>query len=159
VAPAAIHLRLFQRSDFEALYRIDQACFPKGIAYGRLELKLYLGTPGSHCVIAEISDEIAGFILTERSGQRAHIITLDVLDAYRRRAIGAALLEAAEVDAQLHEVDRVYLETATTNEPAIAFWRKHGYREFGTIADYYGPGQNAFAMEKRIGTTTRSERD
>jgi len=35
-------LRSYRASDFETLYRIDQVCFPEGIAYGRFEMKVYL---------------------------------------------------------------------------------------------------------------------
>ncbi len=42
----------------------------------------------------------------------------------------------------------MYLETATTNKAAIALWKKHGYREFATIENYYGRGLDAFEMEK-----------
>jgi ribosomal protein S18 acetylase RimI-like enzyme len=47
-------------------------------------------------------------------------------------------------------VRQMYLETATTNKPAIAFWKKHGYRELGTIKNYYGGGLDAFEMRKSL---------
>jgi ribosomal protein S18 acetylase RimI-like enzyme len=162
--------RPYQPSDFDALLDMDQACFPKTIAYGRREMKSYLQSEGSRCIIAEIlgvevpgselsgtensgfetSKTIAGFILTESNGELAHIITLDVLEAYRRQSIGSMLLEAAEQEAANHGVSRMYLETATMNKAAIALWKKHGYRETGTIENYYGRGQNAFEMQKRL---------
>jgi ribosomal-protein-alanine N-acetyltransferase len=133
---------------------VDQACFPKGIAYGRGELKIYLRSEGSHCLLAEVAGEVAGFILTERSAEQGHIITLDVLDAYRRQHIGSLLLEASEQDAASRGGKRMVLETATTNKAAIAFWNKHGYREFATIKDYYGRGLDAFRMHKILVTRT-----
>jgi ribosomal protein S18 acetylase RimI-like enzyme len=134
---------------------MDQACFPKTIAYGRQELKSYLQSEGAHCIVAEIPGPanpkmIGGFILTERSTDFAHIITLDVLEPYRRQSVGSMLLQAAEREAAAHGVACMYLETATTNKAAIALWKKHGYRETGTIANYYGRGQNAFEMLKRL---------
>jgi ribosomal protein S18 acetylase RimI-like enzyme len=42
------------------------------------------------------------------------------------------------------------LETATTNNAAIALWRKHGYRQLVTIEDYYGRGRDAFQMGKDL---------
>lgn len=147
-------LRPYLRSDFEALVSIDQACFPKGIAYGRQEMRIYLQSEGSQCLVAEIpGTAIAGFIVTERSLELAHIITLDVLETYRRRSIGSALLHAAEEEAATHGAALMYLETATTNKAAIALWKKHGYRESGTIENYYGRGQHAFAMQKRLERT------
>lgn len=146
-------LRPYQPSDFEVLVAMDQVCFPKTIAYGRREMKSYLQSEGSYCIVAEITTPpkpkmLAGFILTERSGEFAHVITLDVLDQFRRQSIGSLLLQAAEQEAASHGVACVYLETATTNKAAIALWKKHGYRESGTIENYYGRGQNAFEMMK-----------
>jgi [ribosomal protein S18]-alanine N-acetyltransferase len=153
-------LRAYRPSDFNALIAIDQVCFPKAIAYGRREMKSYLQSEGSHCIVAEVpspgmraaaaSSTIAGFILTERGGEFAHVITLDVLEAYRRQSIGSLLLEGAEREAASHGAAWMYLETATTNKAAIALWKKRGYRETGTIENYYGRGQNAFEMQKRL---------
>ena len=147
---SAFRLRACQPSDFETLLRIDAACFPRGIAYGRREMQFYLRSEGARCLIAEADGESAGFILTEQSAEFAHIITLDVLEAYRRRDIGSALLRAAEQAAAAQGATRMVLETATTNKAAIALWKKHGYREIVTIADYYGPGLDAFEMYKTL---------
>ena len=148
-------LRPYQPSDFEALLAIDQVCFPKTIAYGRREMKSYLQSEGSQCIVAEIPSQtnpqtIAGFILTERSNEFAHIITLDVLEPHRRRSVGSKLLGAAEREASATGAAIMYLETATMNKAAIALWKKHGYRESGTIGNYYGRGQNAFEMLKSL---------
>jgi ribosomal-protein-alanine N-acetyltransferase len=143
-------LRAYRPPDFETLYRIDQICFPKGISYGRFELKVYLRSEHTHCVIAETSGEIAGFILTELIVDEAHIITLDVLEDYRRQGIGSLLLSAAEEKMTSRGGKRIVLETATTNKAAIALWKKHGYRQFGTIEGYYGWGLDAFRMGKDL---------
>ena len=153
-------LRPYRPPDFDTMLAIDQVCFPKAIAYGRREMKSYLQSEGSDCIVAEIpspeapgtetSAKIAGFILTERGGEFVHVITLDVLDAFRRQSIGSLLLQAAEREAASRGAAIMYLETATTNKAAIALWKKHGYRESGTIKNYYGRGQNAFEMQKRL---------
>jgi ribosomal protein S18 acetylase RimI-like enzyme len=150
---SAPHLRLYQPSDFETLYRMDQVCFPKGIAYGRFELKIYLCSEGSHCLLAEVAGKVAGFILTEQSAEEGHVITLDVLEAYRRQAIGSLLLATAEQETASRGGKQMYLETATTNKAAIAFWKKHGYREVAKIGNYYGRGLDAFQMRKQLGAT------
>ena len=153
-------LRPYQPSDFEALLAMDQVCFPKAIAYGRREMKSYLQSEGSHCIVAEIpgraisgpaiSGTIAGFILTERAGDLAHIITLDVLNTFRRMSSLTRFLYDLERESALRGGKRMVLETATTNKAAIALWKKHGYRETATLEHYYGRGQNAFEMQKRV---------
>jgi [ribosomal protein S18]-alanine N-acetyltransferase len=159
VSIPGVHLRPYRASDFDALVAMDQTCFPKTIAYGRREMKAYLQAEGSHCIVAEVSAEqthvhatetLAGFILTERDAEFAHIITLDVLETFRRHSIGSLLLQAAEQEAASRGANTMYLETATTNKAAIALWKKHGYVEIGTIENYYGRGQHAFEMQKRL---------
>jgi ribosomal-protein-alanine N-acetyltransferase len=155
VPASGLILRSYQPSDFEALLAMDQACFSKTIAYGRREMKTYLQSEGSHCIVADIaspefSRTIAGFILAERSSEFAHIITLDVLEPFRRQSVGSSLLSAAEREASASGAAIMYLETATTNKAAIALWKKHGYRETGTIENFYGRGQHAYEMQKRL---------
>jgi [ribosomal protein S18]-alanine N-acetyltransferase len=160
VSISGLVLRAYRPTDFDALLAMDQACFSKTIAYGRREMRAYLQAPGAHCIVADVpaakrnQDEasriIAGFILTERDAEFAHIITLDVLEEFRRHTIGSVLLHAAELEAAARGAHTMYLETATTNKAAIALWKKHGYRENGTIENYYGRGQHAFEMQKQL---------
>lgn len=145
-----IRLRPCQPSDFDTLYEIDQSCFPPGVAYTRFQLKFYLRSPGSYCRIAEVSGEIAAFILAEFSAEYGHIVTLDVLEQFRRLGIGTLLLDAAERHATSRNISRMVLETATTNKAAIALWKRHGYRQVVTIKNYYGRGQDAFEMQKML---------
>ncbi len=150
---APTKLRPYQASDFETLYRIDQVCYPPGIAYDRIDMAYYLGAPGALCLVAEVGGTAAGFIITHRRKTVGHIITVDVLENYRRRHIGTELLVAAEEDASSHGVNRMDLETATTNKAAIALWNKHGYREVGRLKDFYGQGLDAFEMRKPMRAT------
>ena len=143
-------LRAYRPSDFDDLHAIDQLCFPKHIAYGRREMQSYLRAEGANCIVAEVSGTIAGFVVTQCGAEVGHIITLDVLAAYRRQSIGSLLLEASEKQAASQGVNLMYLETATTNKAAIALWRKHGYRETATIENFYGRGQHAFEMQKQL---------
>jgi len=151
VASSPVQLRSYFPSDFETLYRIDQVCFPEGIAYGRFEMKVYLRAKSSYCLLAEFRGNIAGFILTELAPDEGHIITLDVLEDYRRQGVGALLLASAEKEAASRGGKRLVLETATTNKAAIALWKKHGYRQLGIIESYYGRGRDAFRMGKDLG--------
>ena len=151
-------LRLYRSSDLDDLYRIDQACFSAGIAYGRKELKSYILSDAAYCVVAEIAGEIAGFVISECSARLAHIITLDVAAGHRRRSLGSLLLQSVEIEAASQGASLMYLETATTNKAAIALWKKHGYREAAIIENYYGPGLDAFEMHKLLNTSARAGR-
>jgi ribosomal protein S18 acetylase RimI-like enzyme len=146
-----IALRPYTPEDFESLYEIDQACYAPGIAYSRPELHAYLRLPGADCVIAAIRRKPVGFCLTAHRETRGHIITIDVLEVYRRHKIGSSLLEAVESRLAEYGVNEVILETATENYSAIAFWDKHGYRTRGIWKGYYPGGRDAYAMSKSLG--------
>ena len=92
-------------------------------------MKSYLQSQGSHCIVAEIagpevsgretSKTIAGFILTERGGEFAHIITLDVLESYRRQTIGSLLLQAAEQEAASQGATACILKPQQPTKPRL----------------------------------------
>jgi len=145
-----IHLRKFAPGDFETLYEIDQACYAPSIAYSRRDLRDYLQMPGAECIVAGAGTEIVGFCITARDTAEGHIITLDVIETSRRRGVGSLLLAEAERRLAASGVWRVSLETATDNAPAIAFWKRHGYRTLGILRRYYPTGLDAWAMSKTI---------
>ena len=145
-----LHLRAYQPDDFEALYAIDQACYPPGIAYSKRLLRWFLRLPRAECLVAEAGGQIAGFILAEHADEYAHIITIDVLAAQRRRRVGTALLEAIEQSLAGRGVRQVELETATDNHAAVAFWQKHGYRTVGVLKRYYLERLDAYSMHKPL---------
>ena len=147
---AEFDIRPYEPADFDILYEIDQVCYPPGIAYSKRMLRWFLRQPGALTLVATQNDGPIGFIVSECEPPRGHIITLDMLEAYRRHGIGSALLRETEGRLFEHGVRRIALETATDNAPAIAFWEKHGYRTFGALKDYYGAGHDARAMQKAL---------
>lgn len=152
-----IKMRAYREADFETLYAIDQVCYASAVAYTRAELEWYLGLRGAECVVAEAGGKtrgarpkIAGFVVTISRARHGHIVTIDVLEVFRRVGAGSALLRSAEEKMHARGVTEVWLETATNNDVAIAFWNKHGYRNRGRLANYYPDGIDAFAMAKTL---------
>ena len=143
-------LRDYRDEDFDTLIEIDQACYQPGVAYSKRDMLAYLQFPGAECVLAETSRETAGFCISARQRARGYIVTIDVLEKYRRLGAGSALLREVERRLATHGVREIGLETATDNESAIAFWKKHGYRTRGVEKGYYPGGRDAFAMTKII---------
>ena len=143
-------VRLYDPADLPALYRIDQACFPRGIAYSKASLCWFLSLSGSICLVSELRGVLAGFVIARAQAARAHLITLDVLAPYRRRCIGSVLLHAVESDLAAQHVRVVELETATDNHAAVAFWQKHGYRTLDILERYYLGRIDAYSMSKPL---------
>jgi ribosomal-protein-alanine N-acetyltransferase len=146
----ALTLRSYEPHDFAALHRLDQACFPPGISYSKMTLRYFLMLSSADCVVALEENQIAGFILSEENPPLAHIVTLDVAEKHRRHGAGTALLEKLESNLAARGVRSILLETATENEPAVAFWQRHGYRIEATLKRYYLGRLDAYEMRKLL---------
>ena len=153
-----LSLRSYTPEDFETLHEVDQLCYEPAIAYSKREFRNYLRFPGAECVIAEQDAKIAGFCLTAQQRTRGYIITIDVLEAFRRHGVGSALLAEVERRLAANGATEVGLETATDNESAIAFWQKHGYRTRGVWKGYYPGGRDAFSMTKALSSPAPAAR-
>ena len=150
-------IRPYEVQDFSKLFKLDQACFPPGVAYSKWSLQYFLNLPAADCLVAEESKpfetqgkQIVGFILAEQNPPLAHIITLDVAPRQRRAGLGTRLLSEMEKHFRYHGVRSVLLETAVNNESGIAFWEHHGYRTEAVLKKYYLGRVDAFEMRKRL---------
>lgn len=145
-----VAIRQYEARDFGGMYKLDQACFPPGIAYSKWSMQYFLNLPAAACLVAEEGKQIVGFILAEQNPPLAHIITLDVSPAKRRTGLGTALLNEMEKYFRYHQVRSVLLETAVDNESGIAFWEHHGYRTEVVLKRYYLGRIDAYEMRKRL---------
>jgi len=142
-------VRDYRPEDFEALYRLDQSCYPPGIAYSRYALGEFLSLPGARAWVAEDDGQLAAFIIVRHATRRhGHIITLDVRVDRRRHGVGTALLTTAEDWLRGEGVTLVRLETAVDNPAAVAFWEKAGFQTVSRLAGYYLGRVDALRMEK-----------
>ncbi len=144
-----MHLRAFRADDLETLFKIDQACFAPGIAYPREELSGFISQRRSRTWVAEEIGETVGFLIAERQAQKVvHIVTIDVVDRWRRRRVGSLLMDAAEAWAREQKLLFVYLEAQENNTAAQGFYEARGYRKVDRVEYYYSDGTSAWVMLK-----------
>jgi ribosomal protein S18 acetylase RimI-like enzyme len=132
--------------DLNALRSLEQICFPLD-AWPIWDLIGVLTLPNVVRLKAVIGDQMVGFIAGDIKPieQLAWIGTVGVLPQYRKRGIGAALLEACE---QLIEVPRIRLCVRISNHEAIHLYEKLGYQRVSIWPRYYINGEDAVVMEK-----------
>ena len=108
-------------------------------------------TQDSQTWVAEEAGAITGFLIAQRQPhQILHIITIDVLKAWRRRKVGSLLMDAAELWAGENRLRMVGLETAEDNFAAQKFYQARGYRKVDEIEHYYADGTSAWVMVKAL---------
>jgi N-alpha-acetyltransferase 10/11 len=132
--------------DLNALREVERVCFPMD-AWPIWDLLGVLTLPNVVRLKAMVGEQMVGFVagdIRPREGV-AWIATIGVVPEYRRRGIGAALLQACE--AQL-SVRRVRLSVRVSNRVAIELYERFNYQQVGRWGHYYQDGEDAMVMEK-----------
>ncbi len=152
MSESGIKIRDYESGDFETMYRIDQICFPDGIAFPRRILREYLNHPKSIARIAVAPDgKILGYVLARiESAVHAHILTLDVVPEGRKRKIGTALMDALHAELQKRGVSAAILEVAVRNLAAQHLYEKLQYQYVSTIPGYYHGREDAYQMARLV---------
>jgi ribosomal protein S18 acetylase RimI-like enzyme len=83
----------------------------------------------------DIAVGIAGGYFPDGGGG-PFLVSMWVAPSHRRRAIGQQLVEAVERWARSRAAPQLVLEVTTTNEPAIRFYEKLGFRKTGRVQPY-----------------------
>ena len=136
-------VRDYRPADFDRLWRIDQICFPPGIAYTQMDLTGFILRRKAITVVAEFptgsefAGGIAGFAVAQPIRNIGRILTLDIIPEARRLGLGARLMQECEERLQAGGCLQVFLETAVNNEAAIRLYQKLGYEILRTLPLYY----------------------
>ena len=102
-------------------------------------------------VACEPEETILGFVMGYTSGTYGAVYTLDVHPGYRRKSIGSELMMALEKKLAGMGAKAVRLEAALDKPGALELYRKAGYQEREIVRNYYGRGNHAVRMWKKIG--------
>ncbi len=98
------------------------------------------------------SAPIAGYIVARETAGELHINNVAVRTEYRRRGIGAALLNRVLDEARRRKANAAFLEVRSANHAAQALYEKSGFRAIARRADYYSePREDAVVMSLVLG--------
>lgn len=149
--PRVASVRVATLADVPALLRIEDRCFSTD-RLTRRSFNHLLRRGNATCLVATEGDVLAGYalLLFNAGTSLARLYSFAVDPDHRRKGIAEMLLEAGEKAAVDRDAAYIRLEVRRDNTPAIALYKKHGYREFGTFPDYYEDHMEALRLEKRL---------
>ncbi len=140
--------------DLEAIYRLELECFGRD-AYNKRFIRFLL-TDLSGIAMKAVDDRgrILGSVIgrIEKISGRVvgRVYTVDVKPEHRRRKIGTILLKKLEEEFRRMGCEKIILEVAVDNEPAISLYKSLGYRFTSMLKNYYGLGRDAYRAEKSL---------
>lgn len=136
-------LRLARPADAETMPEIERAA---GRLFDRVEglagiagqrtvpadrLQRYIRK--GHCLVAHVSEAMAGFLVAEPFRRELHVWEMDVAPAFQRRGIGAGLLRAAQIDARNTGFRALTLTTFRDVPWNAPFYARLGFEEVTAI--------------------------
>jgi len=151
-----LRVRNYAPDDFRRLLEIDQTCFVEGIAYCEEEMRCFLAMPGAITRVGLQDEKVMGFVIADRFRPRrasrfvGKIITIDVAPPAQHSGLGTLLMSSAEDGLKQAGCDYVSLEVAVDNEPALNFYKKHGYSVLKVLPRYYLDSIDGLLMGKRL---------
>ena len=149
-------LRTFTVSDLERVMHINTMCLPEN--YSSFFYKdLYTRFPDTF-IVAEMDGELQGYIMCRiekgwskrgrlSPARLCHVVSIAVMESYRRRGIGKALVEQAmDRGRKVYDSNEGYLEVRVSNEPAVNLYDKLGFTKVKRNYGYYLNGEDAWVM-------------
>lgn len=149
-------IQLANANDIDAIFEIEQKCFPGKVSYSKRQLEHLVLNANSTCLVEKRDGVIRAFlIVTYRQGSLAcNIETIDVDPAFKNKGIGLKLLKAAEINMRQRGMRWSQLEVSEGNEAALKLYRKAGYTFKERIEGYYkfehNGTHNAIRMVKTL---------
>lgn len=95
-------------------------------------LEKFLSNPANYLLVAEIGDQLAGFLLAYRLERlkeesfKLFIYEIDVDKAFQRRGVGTALVECAKNIVERERMINAFVFTNYSNQGAVEFYKSTG---------------------------------
>jgi ribosomal-protein-alanine N-acetyltransferase len=97
--------------------------------------------------VAELNGSLAGIVIGRVAADEFEILNLAVGKSRRRRGVGTRLVTAALDFARIAGAKQGFLEVRASNEIAMAFYARIGFRFCGRRRNYYrNPAEDAVLL-------------
>lgn len=142
-------IRAMAAGDLGAVTELDAISFSQ--PWPKNAFAIELANQGARCWVAEADGRVAAALVFWRVLDEAHLATIAVHPAYRRRGVARQLLQSA-IDAAFAEGARIFhLEVRAGNEAAQKLYGEFGFEVVGRREKYYRDnGEDAVLMTKTM---------
>jgi ribosomal-protein-alanine N-acetyltransferase len=121
--------------DLNEIVAIESRVFPD--PWNRNMFLEELLHPHADSFKATVNQNLAGYIFLHRILDEWALLNLAVAEGWRRQGVATALLNHVMRLAKIRRCYRITLEVSEKNPPAIALYKKFGFRQVGRRRGYY----------------------
>ncbi|WP_191058349.1 GNAT family N-acetyltransferase [Geminicoccus harenae] len=161
--PGQIAVKNIGPFDLGRLARLHRGCFDDG--WSRSDIAHLLSLPGSFGLIARCFDRGfsaidglrgVGFAICRVVRDESELLSIGVLQPWRKRGVAGMLLETAMFRAHEAGAEAMFLEVAVDNVTAQSLYERYCFERVGTRTDYYhrpdGRKTSAYTMKASLGS-------
>lgn len=111
--------------------------------YSQLQLIEMLSNPNYVIKVVKENNIFCGYIIIYKNIDFDEIYKICVLEQFKRKGFGSALIEYSKNICQ----NKLFLEVRASNETAIQFYLSNGFKINGKRKGYYSGDEDAILME------------
>ncbi len=141
-------IRAANRTDIDALLAIEHDCYR--FPWSRQQFVDELDNPIAALDVAEVDQQIAGYLSSWLICGELQIQNLATSPRYRRRGIGQALLTYVLERSQQQGLLSGWLEVRENNQAAINLYLACGFEIQGRRKKYYQDGEDALLLGRNF---------
>ncbi len=149
VQTTGIHIRWMIRRDMSDVLGIEHASFE--FPWTEDDFVRCLRKRNCIGMVAELNDEIIGFMIYELHKTRLHILNFAVHQEHRRSGVGTAMVEKLKSKLSSQRRNRIVLEVRETNLDAQLFFKNQGFLALSVLKNFYEDTvEDAYLMQHRF---------
>lgn len=141
-----VNIRPVRHDDIDQVSFLEQASFNDPYPTYFLE-ELARDNPETFLVLT-LNNKIVGYGVVDHWEDHEHLISIAVDQNNRRKGFGERIL--TELEKRSSKEKTLKLEVRQSNMAAIQLYLKRGFTKTGVADGYYGDGEDAIMMEKRV---------
>ncbi|MFH1673993.1 MAG: ribosomal protein S18-alanine N-acetyltransferase [Pseudomonadota bacterium] len=149
-----LYTTAMRREDIDQILAIEDASFPS--PWGREAFESELENPNARNIVikekrADGAGRVVGYVCFWFVVDEIHIRNIAVSLECRMRGIGTKLLRHVFSEGCQKQLKAAVLETRPSNQPAISFYKKFGFKVVGRRPGYYSEtGEDALIMSRKL---------
>ncbi|TWT84519.1 Acetyltransferase YpeA [Planctomycetes bacterium CA13] len=148
----SVHIRWMIRRDMPAVLGIENKSFE--FAWTEEDFIRCLRQRNCIGMVAELDDQVVGFMIYELHKNRLHILNFAVHPDARRKGVADAMLNKLLGKLSQERRNRIMLEVRETNLEAQLFFKRLGFRAISVLRDFYEDTvEDAYLMQYRYQPT------
>ena len=127
-------ISLLDVHDLEEAYEIEVLTNPSPWSIDNFKSSFEVG---HHGLVCKEDNKMLGFLIFSPIKPEAHLLSIAVIETQQYKGIGSLLLKSMISQCNAMGINQVFLEVRASNEKAIGFYQKYGFKKDAIRENYY----------------------